>query len=225
MLNVLDSLYWADPRTPELATLADDRTLTEGDLDPTWVHKLETAKSLLTKSGIGRDSTALVADGLRLLIDQLAQSEPFSFHPFASEQIVQFSHSILRDRVGVTSDQVENCIKPYKYDVDLDDREWEMGRVRAEALMERERTLMEAKLAEIRTRVGGRRTLDGLVKYVGDVEKQKREILQRKLERTRKGEADLEESVPPPDPYRYNVAHLPEGQRRRFLRSFEGNFR
>jgi hypothetical protein len=214
VLNVLDSLYWADPRTVELAALAEDRKLTEADVDPTWVHKLETAKSLLTKSGIGRESTTLVADGLRLLIDQLAQSEPFSFHPSASEQIVQFSHSILRDRVGVTSDQVENCIKPYKYDVDLDDREWEMGRVRAEALMDRERGLMEAKLAEIRNRVGGRRTLDGLVKYVGDVEKEKREIAKRKIERARRGEPEVEESVAPADPYRYNVAHLPEGATR-----------
>lgn len=217
VLNVLDSLYWADPRTVELAALAEDRKLTEADVDPTWVHKLETAKSLLTKSGIGRESTTLVADGLRLLIDQLAQSEPFSFHASASEQIVQFSHSILRDRVGVTSDQVENCIKPYKYDVDLDDREWEMGRVRAEALMERERGLMEAKLAEIRNRVGGRRTLDGLVKYVGDVEKEKREIAKRKIERQRRGEPEVDESVPPADPYRYNVAHLPEGALRALL--------
>ena len=71
--------------------------------------------------------------------------------------------------------------------------------------------LMEGKLDEIRRKVGGRRTLDGLVRYVAEVEREKRDIAKRKQERMRRGEENLNETVPPPDPYRYNVAHLAEG--------------
>ncbi|CED84095.1 dynamin gtpase [Phaffia rhodozyma] len=212
LLNILDQLYWADPRTAELSALGDDRKLTEKELDVAWLHKLETAKSLLTKSGVGRDSTSLVADGLRQLMETITSTEPLLNHPVTSERVIQFSHAILRDRIPVTSDQVENCIKPYKYDIELDDREWEVGRVRAESLMEREIGLMEAKLAEIRDKVGGRRTLDGLVRHVGDIEREKKEIAKRKLERMRKGEEEVEETVTPSDPYKYNTAHLAEAR-------------
>jgi hypothetical protein len=51
------------------------------DVDPYWRYKLESASSLLTKSGVGRDSPYLVADGLRALIDSIAASDPFSYHP------------------------------------------------------------------------------------------------------------------------------------------------
>ncbi|KAL7417202.1 P-loop containing nucleoside triphosphate hydrolase protein [Mrakia frigida] len=213
LLNILEQLYWADPRTSTDLTLSHASSNPgSDDLDPLWEHKLETAKSLLTKSGVGRDSTNLVADGLRQLIDTIAEGEPFSFHPDAAEQIIQFSHSILRERVPVTSDQVENCIKPFKYEVEVEDREWEVGRARAEELLERECGLMEGKLGEIRKRVGGRRTLDGLVRYVGEVETMKREILKRKLERARNGEEEVEEVVPPMDAYKYNAAHLAEAR-------------
>jgi hypothetical protein len=212
LLNTLEQLYWSDPRTAELSTQGDNRKMTPAELDSQWTHKLETAKSLLTKSGVGRDSTSLVADGLRQMVDTIASTEPFSFHPETAERIIQFSHSILRDRVGVTADQVENCIKPYKYDIEIDDREWEMGRVRAEALLAREMELMEGKLGEIRKKVGGKRTLDGLVGYVSEVEVQKREILRRKLERARRGEEEIEESLPPMDTYRFNAAHLADGE-------------
>lgn len=214
VLNILESIYWADPRTAELSTLASQSDLTPEELDSVWQHKLETAQSLLTKSGVGRDSTTMVADGLRQLIDALATSDPFGYHASSAEKLVQFSHRILRDRIPITSDQVENCIKPYKYEVEVDDREWELGRARAEELLEREVGLMEGKLDEIRKKVGGRRTLDGLVRYVAEVEREKRDMAKRKQERMRRGEEDLNETVPPPDPYRYNVAHLAEGKSR-----------
>ena len=42
-------------------------------------------------------------------IDSTASGEPFNYHPHAAEYLIQFSHMILRDRIGVTSDQVEHC--------------------------------------------------------------------------------------------------------------------
>lgn len=106
LMNILEQLYWNDPRLVELSKIAEDRKLTPEELDVYWKYKLETASSLLTKSGVGRDSTNLVADGLRGLIDSIAMGEPFTFHPSAAERIVEFSHAILRERMGMTADQV-----------------------------------------------------------------------------------------------------------------------
>ncbi|KAI0951006.1 hypothetical protein AcW1_008164 [Taiwanofungus camphoratus] len=181
MLNVLEQLYWSDKRTPELTALAADSRVKAEDVEPYWRYKLEAASSLLTKSGVGRDSTLLVADGLRALIDSIATGEPFTFHPRTAERLVQFSHMILRDRIGITSDQVENCIKPYKYEVEVDDREWEVGRTQAVDVFEKEMEMCEEKLKEIRKRVGGSRRLNGLITYVKGLEEKERERKQKRL--------------------------------------------
>ncbi|KAH7884636.1 P-loop containing nucleoside triphosphate hydrolase protein [Phlebopus sp. FC_14] len=181
VMDVLEQLYWLDKRAPELGLLAADAKLKPEDVDAYWRHKLEAASSLLTKSGVGRDSTLLVADGLRALIDTIAAGDPFTHHPHAAERLIQFSHMILRDRIGVTSDQVENCIKPFKYEVDVDEREWEQGRGRAVVLFEKEMAMCEDKLKEIRKKVGGRRRLGGLMRYVKDLEEQANERKNRLL--------------------------------------------
>ncbi|KAL4062103.1 P-loop containing nucleoside triphosphate hydrolase protein [Scleroderma yunnanense] len=204
VMDIMEQLYWVDKRVEELGALsADAKIKTADDMDVYWRHKLSAASSLLTKSGVGRDATVLVADGLRALIDSIAGGEPFNHHPRAAERLVQFSHAILRDRIGMTSDQVENCIKPYKYEVDMDEREWEVGRTRAVELFEKEMTMCEGKLSEIRKKVGGRRRLSGLVGYVKELEEKQREKKVRKL----KGEivdVDEQEDV---ESYRY-----PQGQ-------------
>ncbi|KAG2157987.1 P-loop containing nucleoside triphosphate hydrolase protein [Suillus bovinus] len=196
VMDVLEQLYWLDKRTLELGALAADSKVKPQDVEPYWRHKLEAASSLLTKSGVGRDSTLLVADGLRALIDSIVSGDPFTYHPRAAERLVQFSHAILRERIGVTSDQVENCIKPFKYEVDVDEREWEQGRGRAAELFQTEVAMCESKLKEIRKKVGGGRRLRGLLGYVRSLEEQAKERKNRGLA----GEEDLQEE---PEPYRY----------------------
>ena len=153
VMDVLEQLYWSDKRIQELATLANDPKIRPEDVESYWRYKLDAASSLLTKSGIGRDTTLLVADGLRTLIESIASGEPFTHHPRAAERIIEFSHKILRDRVGLTSDQVENCIKPYKYEVEMDDREWEIGRKKAVDLFSKEAEMCEKKLKELKSKV------------------------------------------------------------------------
>jgi len=115
------------------------------------------------------------------LIESIAMGDPFTFHPAAAERLMDFSHMILRDRIGVTSDQVENCIKPFKYEVEVEPQEWEVGRVKAVDLFEREITMCESKLKEIRKRVGGGRRLNGLMSYVKTLEEQEKERKARRL--------------------------------------------
>ncbi|KAF9039716.1 hypothetical protein BDZ89DRAFT_1110122, partial [Hymenopellis radicata] len=201
IMDVLEQLYWLDKRAHELGDIAADPRVKPEDVDSFWRHKLEAASSLLTKSGVGRDSTLLVADGLRALIDSMASGEPFNYHPKAAERLIEFSHMILRDRIGLTSDQVENCIKPYKYEVEVDDREWELGRQRAIDLFEKEVTMCETKLKDIRKKVGGSRRLGSLIGYVKTLEKEDKE---RKARPKEAGE----EPAPLPESYKYPTAQI-----------------
>jgi hypothetical protein len=222
VMDVLEQLYWLDKRAPELGALAQDPKLKPEDLEPYWNHKLEAASSLLTKSGVGRDSTILVADGLRSLIDSIASGEPFNCHPRAAERLIEFSHMILRDRIGVTSDQVENCIKPFKYDVDVEPREWEAGRERAVESYERELKSVEEKLDGIRKKVGGGRRLGQLVGYVKTLEeKQKQREKEKAAKRLENVGKDVVEEAASfrqeleaddsPESYRYPPAQIMDG--------------
>ncbi|TFK88840.1 hypothetical protein K466DRAFT_575157 [Polyporus arcularius HHB13444] len=203
VMDVLEQLYWTDKRAPELSALGADPRVTPDSIEPYWRYKLDAASSLLTKSGVGRDSTLLVADGLRALIDSIAQGEPFNHHPRAAERLIQFSHTLLRERIGVTSDQVENCIKPYKFEVEVEPREWEQGRMEAVQLFDREVKQCEDKLKDIRTRVGGSRRLKNLMVYVRELEEKEKERKQRRLI------GGEDEPVPEvPDDYRYPPAQI-----------------
>ncbi|KAI0250215.1 P-loop containing nucleoside triphosphate hydrolase protein [Lactifluus subvellereus] len=206
VMDVLEQLYWSDKRVGEFTALGEDRRLKPDDVEPYWKYKLEAASSLLTKSGVGRDATLLVADGLRTLIDSIAVGEPFNFHPRASERLVEFAHMILRDRIPLTSDQVENCIKPYKYEVEVDEREWENGRKEAIKLFERELGMCEEKLKDIRKKVGGSRRLSSLMSYVRDLEEREREKKNRRIAQAAAGEEMV--NTPPEESYKYPPAQL-----------------
>ncbi len=209
VMDVLEQLYWSDKRVGEFTGLGEDKRLKPEDVEPYWKYKLDAASSLLTKSGVGRDSTLLVADGLRTLIDNIAAGEPFNFHPRASERLVQFAHMILRDRIPLTSDQVENCIKPYKYEVEVDEREWESGRTEAVKLFERELNMCEEKVKEIRKKVGGSRRLNNLMGYVRSLEEKERERQRRRVAQAAAGE-EIEDGVSE-ESYKYTPAQLVDG--------------
>ena len=210
VMDVLEQLYWGDKRVGEFTSLGEDRRLKPDDIEPYWKYKLEAASSLLTKSGVGRDATLLVADGLRTLIDSIAAGEPFNFHPRASERLVQFAHMILRDRIPTTSDQVENCIKPYKYEVEVDGREWDNGREEAIKLFERELGMCEEKLKEIRKKVGGGRRLGNVMSYVRDLEEKEREKKSRRINQAiALGGEEVDDT--PPESYKYTPGQLVDG--------------
>jgi hypothetical protein len=210
VMDVLEQLYWSDKRIGEFAALSEDKRVRPEDVQVDWRYKLEAASSLLTKSGIGRDSTLLVADGLRGLIDGIAQGPPFSHHPQASERLVEFAHMILRDRIPLTSDQVENCIKPYKYEVEVDAREWEIGRQEAVGLFEREVGMCEDKLVDIRKKVGGSRRLKSLMAYVRDLDELEKEKRRRIVSAVASGEGIGEEPFDERS-YKYPPAQIVDG--------------
>ena len=193
VMDILAQMYWSDARTPELSQLADARKVSPEDLDKYWQYKLDASSSALTKSGIGRLSTQLVVDSIRTQIEHLAQSEPFNHHPDAAERIVAFSTAILRDRFGLTADQVENCVKPFKYEVEVEPAEWEAGRQRSVSLVERELSMCDAAYNNIKKLLGGRR-LKGAMEYVTHLEEKERKRVQARL---RAREAALTEASDP----------------------------
>lgn len=209
VMDILEQLYWSDKRSLELNRLAADSKLTRENVEQYWKYKLDAASSLLTKSGIGRDTTLLVADGLRALIDSIASGEPFNHHPQAAERLIEFSHAILRDRIGITSDQVENCIKPYKYEIEVDDRDWDVGQKKSVDLFEREIAMCEEKVKELKQKVGGSWRMSSLMTYVQDLEAKEKERSAKRLLKS-DDEAVVEEKEI--ESYKYSPAQIIDGE-------------
>ncbi|TIC27109.1 hypothetical protein E3Q11_02707 [Wallemia mellicola] len=200
VMNILEQLYWNDVKLNDLG-----KNNIESDHDNYWAYKLDTARSLLTKSGIGRDSTSLVADGIRNLIEALTDGPPFSHHNNAAERIIELSHDILRDKLSITSDQVENALKPFKFEVDVEDKEWNKGRRHVLSALEGEQKECDAKLSEIRKRVGGYRKLNNIISYLKSLD-------ERKLNQEAEFENDGVNNNEPAWKLAYNPAHLIEAR-------------
>lgn len=214
VLDLLAAQYWSDPKTPELSKLAADTKLLPEDLDIYWQRKLDAISSSLTKSGVGRASTQLVVDVIRSRLVGLASEEPLNHHVSAGERLNSTADSILRERFSLTSDQVENSVKPYKYEVEVEPKEWEAGRMRSLELVQRELGMCEGALGKIRDAVGGRK-LRGAMEYVGEVEEKERRRRERRREARGAGNAEENwEEVEEVDPNRpaYNPALLAKGK-------------
>lgn len=207
VLDILAQLYWTDVKTTELSKYGNDKNLLAQALDPYWLHKLDGASSALTKSGVGRASTQLVVDAIRARLSSLGDEEPLTYHPTAAERVNATADSILRERFSLTSDQVENSVKPFKYEVEVEPKEWEQGRIRALELVKRELDMCEGALSKIRDVVGGRK-LRGVMEYVGELEETERRRRERRRES--RGEENEEDESDPNRPA-YNPALLSKG--------------
>ena len=211
VLDLLAQQYWADPKTPELGKLGNERVSPE-DLDLYWQRKLDAISSSLTKSGIGRASTQLVVDAIRAQLSQLANEEPLIFHPEAAERVSATADALLRERFSLTSDQVENSVKPFKYEVEVEPKEWDQGRERSVDLVQRELTMCEGALGKIKDAVGGRK-LRGAMEYVGELEEKERRRRERRREAKAGGEEWTEDDdLSDPTRPAYNPALLAKGK-------------
>src|SRR5690606_9763011 len=56
-----------------------------------------------------------------------------------------------------TADQVENCIKPYKFEIDVEDREWDASRHNVQALLKEELRQCEESLKGLKNSVGSKK--------------------------------------------------------------------
>ncbi|KAG0235537.1 dynamin-like GTPase mgm1 [Actinomortierella wolfii] len=177
MLDICAQRYWSDPRIRELSQLDNSPT---GDEDRLyWDLQLELSSSALTKSGVGRQTTQRVVDILTRTMEMLAQSEPFNNHPEAQEKIKAMTHEILSSRSQATADQVENTIKPFKYEVECTDGEWTEGVKRAISLLQTELHMCEEALSKIKTTVGQKK-LRKAINYVIEMDREEARRAERK---------------------------------------------
>ncbi|CAL3969318.1 unnamed protein product [Diplocarpon coronariae] len=180
VLDLLASRYWNKPVTslspppPEPDSLANLPTADPESLY--WHRKLDASTSALTKIGIGRLATTVVANALQAHVDRLVSQSTFASHPFARQAITEAASGILNERFYSTSDQVENCIKPYKYEIDVEEGEWARGRENIADVLKLELKACDEAVKSVEQAVGGKRKLKDVMFFV---------------DRARRGEVDV----------------------------------
>lgn len=164
VLNLLAQRYWNKPLQDLSVPLLETeslRQLPKAEPDnPLWQLKLDATTASLTKLGIGRLATAIVAKALQAHIDELVSNSNFSSHPFARQAINNASTSIIRDLSYNTSDELEICIKPYKFRIELEDYEWRRGKDNVARVLKEELRVCEDAYKKAETQVGGKKLKD-----------------------------------------------------------------
>ena len=180
VLNLLAQRYWNKP----VESLGPRDELEEGvqeplenlpkadpDDMPLWQLKLDASTSTLTKLGIGRLATSITAQALQESVQSLIQGSTFSAHPFAIKAITQASENILRDLSYDTSDELEICVKPYKYRVEVEDTEWRRGRENIADVLKGELKDCDVATKTVEEQIGGRRKAKDVVSFIDRVRK------------------------------------------------------
>lgn len=175
VLDLLAARYWNKPveglqaTRPEPDSIAD---LPKADPDSLYWHRqLDASTSALTKLGVGRLATTVVASSIQSHIDRLLSQSSFASHPFARDAIMEATSTILNERYYSTSDQVENCIKPFKFEIDIEDREWSQGREHVQSVLKKELKDCESAMTNLESSVGGRRKLKEVMGFVDKARK------------------------------------------------------
>lgn len=175
VLDVLAQRYWNKPITDLTPALIESDPLSDlPKADPDnlyWHRKLDASSSSLTKLGIGRLATTKVANALQSEVEKLINASTFSTHPFARQAITDAVSGILNERFYSTSDQVENCIKPYKYEIEVDDSEWAKGRHNVSDVLKKELKACETAEKTIEISIGGKKKTKDVMGYIDRVRK------------------------------------------------------
>ncbi|KAJ9634462.1 mitochondrial dynamin GTPase Msp1 [Knufia peltigerae] len=174
VMDVLAKRYWnrpiedLSPMQLEADPLADLPKADPASLY--WQRKLDASTSELTKLGVGRLATTVVASELQSHVDKLISSSTFAAHPYAQRAIVDASSSILNDRFYSTSDQVENCIKPFKFEIEVEDNEWTKGRENIGRVLKTELKACESAQRQLEDSIG-RKKLKDVIGFIDRVRK------------------------------------------------------
>ncbi|KAK4553913.1 mitochondrial dynamin GTPase Msp1 [Recurvomyces mirabilis] len=179
VLNLLAQRYWNRP----VENLRPVDQLAEGPQEhienlpkadpenPLWHLKLDASTSTLTKLGIGRLATSITAQALQESVQNLVQGSTFSSHPFAIQAITQASTNILRDLSYDTSDELEICVKPYKYRVEVSQDEWRRGRDNITEVLKSELKDCEVATKAVEDQLGGKRRAKDVLSFIDRVRK------------------------------------------------------
>jgi hypothetical protein len=111
----------------------------------------------------------VVASALQTQIDGLIAGSTFAAHPFAITAIKDASSSILRELSYDVSDELEICVKPYKYRIELSDSEWAQGRENIKRVLQQELQDCNTAVKTVEAEVGGRRRLRDVMAFIDRV--------------------------------------------------------
>lgn len=167
VLNLLAENYWNAPRG------ADPNNVRLSDLGASkpdvylWQIRLDAVASSLTKLGIGRLSTSLLSQAVHDRMNEIVNETPFANHPLAKKIIRDSTDELLQSKFFVTADQIESAVKPYKYEVEIDAREWSKSQEYTYNLMKEELRQCEAAINTLKQNVGSS-TLNRLVRALPD---------------------------------------------------------
>ncbi|KAI9687767.1 MAG: dynamin-like GTPase mgm1 [Bathelium mastoideum] len=206
VMNLLAQRYWNKPvedLSPQLRETDPLSELPKADpQNPIWHLKLDASTASLTKLGIGRLATAVVANAVQTNVEQLLASSPFNAHPSARKAVTDASSSILKELSYDTSDELEICVKPYKYRIELDDAEWAKGREAIARALKSELKDCDSAVQQVENEIGGRKKLKDVLAFI---------------DRARSGEIVLE-GDPTAGAGGFSAALLKKGREAAFLR-------
>lgn len=175
VMNLLAQRYWNRPFEDLSVPFPETDPLTglpkadpEGE-DSIWKIKLDSSSAALTKLGVGRLATSVVANALHANIDRLIANSRFAAHPFARQAITDASTSILKDLSYDISDELEICIKPYKYRIEVEDSDWAKGRESVTTVLKDELKVCEAAVKRLEDQVGGRKKVRDVMAFIDRV--------------------------------------------------------
>ncbi|KAK5731398.1 mitochondrial dynamin GTPase Msp1 [Elasticomyces elasticus] len=178
VLNLLAQRYWNRPvdslrpidPVMDIAEKENVKALPKADPEnPLWQLKLDASTSTLTKLGIGRLATGVAAQALQEGVQSLVSNSTFASHPFAVQEITKASEGILNDLSYDTSDELEICVKPYKYRVEVDGQEWARGRDNIGKVLQRELKDCEVANRAVEEQLGGRRKAKDVLSFIDRV--------------------------------------------------------
>ncbi|KTW28975.1 hypothetical protein T552_01606 [Pneumocystis carinii B80] len=149
VLNLLAERYWLDQSICNSPKKSFD--------DAYWKHKLDTSISSLTKLGVGRLVTDLLTSIIASEMEKISQENQFKVHPYVKQCIVQLTQDILKEKYHSTVEQVENSIKPYKYEIDVDEDEWELGRKRSQEILKKEIKMCRDAFRKLKETIGSKK--------------------------------------------------------------------
>ncbi|AET41592.1 dynamin-related GTPase MGM1 Ecym_8314 [Eremothecium cymbalariae DBVPG len=160
VLDLLASRYWKDDNIQELSKNVNDETSALY-----WHRKLELASSSLTKIGVGRLSTTLVTNAILKELENILDATQLKNHDLIKELVNNTAVNVLNAKYYSTADQVENCIKPFKYEIDLEDRDWSIAKEHSIALIKEELRQCNERFQMIKNVVGTRK-LQQVIQYL-----------------------------------------------------------
>ncbi|CCK68010.1 dynamin-related GTPase MGM1 KNAG_0A03230 [Huiozyma naganishii CBS 8797] len=149
VLDFLANRYWKDENLEALSFKIKNE-----DEMLYWHRKLELASSSLTKLGIGRLSTQLVTNSILKELENILDTTSLKNHDLIKDLVNNTAVNVLNTKYYSTADQVENCIKPFKYEIDLEDRDWNLAKDHSILLLREELAQCQQRYETIQNSVG-----------------------------------------------------------------------